>query len=166
MDMVIVLRFLLIVQVLICLFSVQQVCAQSVVSGLVTKIIDGDSLQVISEGKTIIIRLYGIDCPEYGEKFAQQAKKFVKKRVYKKNITFISEYFDSYGRVVAIVMYDGKNLNKEIVRSGLAWVYPRYCIKEVCKTWKENEKKARKNKKGVWSEQNPIAPWKWKRMHK
>ena len=138
--------------------------AQNSFFGSVKKIIDGDSLLIMSEGEKIEVRLYGIDCPEYDQKYSKQARQFVKKQVHKKDVTIYPEYHDSYGRLVAIVVYDGKILNQELLYSGYAWVYPLYCKKDICKSWKKIEKQAQKKQKGLWIEKDPISPWKWKRM--
>ena len=48
-------------------------------------------------------------------------------------------YQDFYGRTIAtVILDDGVNLNEELVREGLAWVYPRYCdVEPMCSKWNE-----------------------------
>jgi micrococcal nuclease len=132
--------------------------------GTVKKIIDGDSL-VIASGKTRIeTRLYGVDCPEYNQPFSKEAKALVRAKFYRKKVLVRPQYYDSYKRLVAIVDYGDQTLNAELVRAGLAWVYPNYCRKKICKSWKKMEKSAKKKQKGLWSSNESIPPWKWKRM--
>lgn len=132
--------------------------------GSVKKIIDGDSLLIVSKKKRIEVRLYGVDCPEYDQPFSNEAKALVRKRFYGKKVLIQPEYYDSYKRLVAIVEYGDQTLNSELVRAGLAWVYPQYCRKQICKSWKKLENKAKTNRKGIWSTTQSIPPWKWKRM--
>ncbi len=151
-------------QLFFCLFLSQVALGQEPIAGTVVKVIDGDSLQIQTNSKKIETRLYGIDSPEYNQRFSKAAKKFVRNQVQDKNVTVYPDYYDSYGRLVAIVTYGGKVLNQELIVSGYAWVYPRYCKKEICKRWKKDEKMARETNKGLWSEKKPVPPWRWKRM--
>ncbi len=131
--------------------------------GHVIKIIDGDSLLVKREGAIYEIRLYGIDAPEYGQSFSDRAKGFARQQVYRKVVSVKQMDEDKYGRIVALVRGQGKLLNREMVRAGMAWVYPKYCKdKPLCDELKNLEKKARKSKRGLWRVNDPISPWQWK----
>lgn len=154
---------LMCVLLLICT-GVAPVQAGDAFSGSVRKIIDGDSLLITSGGKIIEVRLYGVDCPEYKQPFSQEAKALVRKQVAGKKVLVQPQYYDSYGRLVAIVGDEGQTLNSELVRAGLAWVYPRYCRKKICASWQKMEDAAKNTNRGLWSRRQPIAPWKWKRM--
>lgn len=132
--------------------------------GTVKKNIDGDSLVISSGKRRIEVRLYGVDCPEYKQPFSNEAKALARKIVYGKKVLVRPEYYDSYKRLVAIVEYRDQTLNSELVRAGLAWVYPKFCRKKICKSWEQMEKSAQKEKKGIWSTPHSIPPWKWKRI--
>ena len=54
---------------------------------------------------------------------------------------------------------DGNSLSEELVKSGFAWVYDRYCKKDMCDKWRLLEKKARQLKTGLWSQGEPVEPW-------
>ena len=74
-------------------------------------------------------------------------------------------YQDFYGRTIAtVILDDGVNLNEELVREGLAWVYPRYCDEEpLCSRWKKLQQDAREAEVGLWAEDDPVKPWEWRR---
>lgn len=143
--------------------SVSPALARGPFWGSVKKIIDGDSLLIVAGGKTIEIRLYGVDSPEYNQPFAGKAKSLVKRTVSGKKIRVRPVYYDSYQRLVAIVDYDNQSLNSALVKAGLAWVYPHYCRKEICHSWQQMEGLARAQKKGLWSAARPIPPWQWRK---
>lgn len=128
----------------------------------VTKIIDGDSLKVRSGNKNIEVRLYGVDAPEYDQPFAAKSKKYVAKKLKGRNVTIVPVDTDRYGRLVAIVQKGDKTINEQLLAMGLAWYYPKYCKKAVCSSWKKTSKKARKQRKNIWSDPSPISPWRWK----
>ncbi|MGB3212367.1 MAG: thermonuclease family protein [Desulforhopalus sp.] len=146
---------------LMCLIS--PVHAMEPFYGFIERIIDGDSLVVICENKKIEIRLYGIDCPEYNQPFSDEAKALVRQKVYDRKVLVYPQYYDSYKRLVAIIEFEKTTLNGALVWSGLAWVYPQYCRKKICRSWQQMEKSARSKKKGMWSTSKAIPPWKWKR---
>jgi len=92
-------------------------------SGKVVKVSDGDTIQVMHEGKAEKIRLAGIDCPESKQPFGQAAKKFVLEIAAQKSVTVYVETTDRYGRTVGeVILPDGRNLNKELVRAGYVLV--------------------------------------------
>lgn len=152
----------LVCSVLVLCFS-SHVLAKKPFTAIVTKVIDGDSLEVKAGRKTYEIRLYGIDAPEYDQPYGSKAKKLVKTTILGKRVDITPVEWDKYHRLVAIVERDGQSVNKRLIKSGLAWYYPRYCTKKVCRSWKQEEKDSRKRKKNIWSTSSSVAPWKWKR---
>ena len=89
---------------------------------LVIRIIDGDTLEIESGEK---VRLLGIDAPEKGERYSSEAGIFLEKMVLNKTVVleFGSEKYDRYGRILAYLYVDRKNINIELVKNGLANVY-------------------------------------------
>ena len=131
--------------------------------GTATRVLDGDTILVRSDGGTVTIRLYGIDCPEYGQPYWQEAKEAVQDMVLGKKVRIESMDTDQYGRTVALVVVRGGLVNAELVRQGMAWVYTHYCKQPtLCHGLHEIEKSARGNRVGLWRERNPTPPWIWK----
>ena len=132
--------------------------------GIVVKVLDGDSIEVQRNGKIHTIRLYGIDTPEYRQAYSNKAKQFTKRLVNRQRVGVEKKDIDRYGRIVALVVSSGKLVNRELVREGLAWYYPKYCRDQpLCGELQELERKARKEGRGLWRDKNPISPmdWKW-----
>lgn len=136
--------------------------AQRPFTAVVTSIIDGDSIKVRDGRKKYEIRLYGIDAPEYGQPYGAKAKKLVKKTILRKKVHVIPVERDKYNRLVAIILYDGKSINKRLISSGLAWYYPKYCKMRVCRDWRKEWKKAQKRRRNIWKNSSAKAPWKWR----
>lgn len=131
-------------------------------TGKVVKVSDGDTIQVMHEGKAEKIRLAGIDCPESKQPFGQAAKRFVLDIAAQKTVTVLVETADRYGRTVGeVILPDGRSLNQELIRAGYAWWYRKYSSNLTLGALEED---ARKDKKGLWVDPNPIPPWEWRRQ--
>ena len=77
-------------------------------------------------------------------------------------VVYMHLMLDRYGRLMAdIVLPDGKSLNQELVRAGLAWWYRRYAPGN--RTLARLEDEAREARRGLWADEEPVAPWVWRR---
>jgi len=73
---------------------------------------------------------------------------------------------DRYGRTVAMIYADKTLLNEELVKAGLAWVYWKYCHHPICVSWENFQLRARFDKRGLWTDPNPIPPWEFRRKRR
>jgi len=139
-------------------------------SVMVIKVIDGDTIDIIKEGKTERIRLVGIDTPEpysnnnqdkwYGlpedhlKKWGVKALEYTNDRLYRKevNISYdnVQGQKDDFGRTLAYVYIDNINFNVELVENGYARVYTEKKSDLYLKLI-EAQTKARINKVGLWN---------------
>lgn len=131
--------------------------------GRVVTIHDGDTVTVDSRGTLIKIRLYGIDCPEMDQPGGADARKFLVDSIQGKLIDVQPLGTDQYQRVLALLDYQGSNINSLLVEKGLAWVYTGYCKKDFCLNWYLLEKKAREARIGLWQDEAPLPPWSWRK---
>ncbi len=129
----------------------------------VVRIIDGDTVEVLHEKTVIKIRLEHIDSPEIRSRqpFGNRAKQAVSGLCFNQNIIVgWKGQKDRYGRYIAVLWNEkGENVNKEMVRLGMAWHYKKYSKD---KSYDLLEKEARKNKIGLWADPNPVPPWEWR----
>ena len=99
-------------------------------SGTVTKVIDGDTLDVTTiEGETITVRLALIDAPETDESGFDEAKNFMTEKCLDKSSEVDPDNNQglTYGRTVAVVYCEGVNVNEAILENGFADVYQDFC---------------------------------------
>lgn len=124
----------------------------------VTGVQEGDIIKVGHNGKTVKIRLWGIDAPEMSQRFAANARKFTSSLTLGQVVTLRVLETDRFKRQVAFVtLPDGRNLNHELVRAGMAWWFVRYAPKD--STLEQLEADARKNRRGLWADETPMPPW-------
>lgn len=131
-------------------------------TGKVIAIKDGDTIDVLLNGKALRVRLAHIDCPEKNQPFGTKSKGFTSEKSFGKLITLLhSGQYDRNKRLIAeVILPTGDTLNRELVKSGLAWHYKKYSADT---TYSMLERGARLAKKGLWAEKEPVAPWLWRK---
>jgi endonuclease YncB( thermonuclease family) len=137
---------------------------KGIISGTVSKISDGDTLTIINSDKKLVkIRLYGIDSPETKQKFGSDSKEFLANKINGKYITVDVIDIDRYKRSVSRIFLDDLDINRAMIENGYAWVYSQYCKIPERAEWEQLQETAKADKKGLWQEENPIPPWKWRK---
>lgn len=130
--------------------------------GEVIGVTDGDTISVMRDGSAVKVRLAGIDCPEKKQAFGERAKQFTSYLVFGKRVEVIYSKRDRYGRVLGdVVLPSRKILNEELVRAGYAWHYKKYSDDA---TLAELELQARKSRRGLWQDRDPIPPWDYRKI--
>jgi micrococcal nuclease len=125
-------------------------------TGKCVAVTDGDTIGILRDGKEVKVRLDGIDCPEMGQDFGSKAKKFTSNLVFDEEVIIDQKDTDKYGRIVARVIVDGKDVSLELVKAGLAWFYREYSHDTVLSS---AEKIAKEDEEGLWALSSPVAPW-------
>ncbi len=124
---------------------------------------DGDSLKLQVPGKEeeVRIRLHGIDAPEKGQAFSEEARAMLRRLTQGKNIRVDVQNTDRYGRYLGKVYVGKTYVNLELVKAGLAWHYDgsRDAVIE------QAEAAARKAHKGLWSDASAINPREYRKKH-
>ncbi len=133
------------------------------ISGKVIAIKDGDTIEILFDGKPLKIRFAHIDCPELkkNQPFGKAAKQFTSTMCFGQMVTIENNNkFDRYRRLIGIVINEkGQNVNKELLIAGLAWHFKKYSADQ---TYAALENEARAKQVGLWADKNPIPPWKWR----
>ena len=119
---------------------------------VVAQVIDGDTL-TLDNGWNL--RLVGVDAPGQKEDFGEEALNYTTKFCEAKTVQleYNQDQTDPYGRLLAYVWYEGKMLNLELVKKGLAKVVIYEKSKKLI--YQDEllaaEAKAKEEKKGIWS---------------
>ena len=130
---------------------------------LVTRVIDGDTIEVDIAGAIYKVRYIGIDTPELDDKearlcdLAQEATRYNRQLVEEKTVRLekdVSET-DEYGRLLRYVYIGDTLVNAELVRQGLAWAISYPPDTKYQDYLEELEAEARQDKIGIWQEAQP-----------
>ena len=126
----------------------------------VIMVMDGDTVMVLRGGQKIKVRMANIDAPEKDQTFGKQARDSLQELVGRKQVQIDSQAVDQYGRIVGQISVDGRNVNQEQVKRGMAWEYSHY---HSDKTYIGLQSDAQQSRRGLWSQASPQAPWQWRR---
>jgi endonuclease YncB( thermonuclease family) len=120
---------------------------------------EGDRLTIRHDGRSEIIYLQDVDCPELKQPYGKQARLAMAAYVGNRDVVVQSLKRDRHGRTTAVILLpDKRNVAHELVKEGLAWLRPDMPQGQ---SLGEVEQLARAERKGLWSEPNPVPPWKW-----
>ena len=140
------------------IFSASLCAAQ--IQGHVIRVLDGDTLEILQDKKPVRVRLANIDAPEKKQDYGRWSTDMMKSLVAGKTVTVTYFQRDRYGRILGQVYApDRMNINQFMVRAGAAWVYEQYNTDPVQPVL-QNE--ARQQKRGLWSDADPVPPWIWR----
>ncbi|MCG9879580.1 MAG: thermonuclease family protein [Bacteroidia bacterium] len=146
-----------IIKILVLLLPILGLGQTKTIEGKLIAIGDGDTFTLLSQNKTqYIIRLNGIDCPEKGQDFSKKATTFTYQFCAKQLVQAHILNTDKYGRYIANVFVNGASLNEALIAQGLAWHYTKYSNNQ---TLAKLELEARSKRLNIWSLNNPMAPW-------
>jgi endonuclease YncB( thermonuclease family) len=149
------------------LLSTAQLSAiAEIINGKVIGVADGDTVTVLDSAKVQYkIRLTGIDAPEKAQPYGQVSKKSLSDLVFNKDVEISWEKRDRYQRILGKVLLDKQDICLEQVKRGMAWHYKQYQrdqSQEDRTSYDLAEKKAREAKLGLWSDDAPVEPSKFR----
>jgi endonuclease YncB( thermonuclease family) len=131
-------------------------------NGRVVRVADGDTVTVLDSSHTQYrIRLEGIDAPESRQAFGTQSKKNLADLVFGREVTVVYQKTDQYGRLVGKITLDGKDVNLEQVKAGMAWHYKEYQREQTPADrdlYAKAEDEARSARRGLWRDPDPVEP--------
>jgi endonuclease YncB( thermonuclease family) len=123
---------------------------------------DGDTVRVRdSAGVEFNVRVEGVDCPESGQPFGGVARRFTLTAVFDQIVVVKPMGHDARARLIARIVHGDNDLSVELLKNGLAWHYTQFSKDPVLSA---AEHDARINKRGLWSGENPVPPWVWRRQ--
>jgi len=146
------------------LFLTSSVYAQTTIKAWATRVYDGDTLTIVqvedNQCKGIYkIRLQGIDAPELKQSYGKAARRYAMRFAFGRLLTVTLVEKEKYGRWVGKVCHGSSPymcLNYRLVREGYAWHYAAFSDDA---RLARAEAKARAEKIRLWRQEDPTAPW-------
>ena len=129
----------------------------------VAKVIDGDTISIIKDGKTVTLRLIGLDTPEtvdprkpvqcFGKAASDKAKELLAGKTVRLEFDSSQGLLDKYGRTLAYVfLSNGTLFNEYMIAEGYGHEYTYNLPYKYQREFKEAESRAREEKRGLWAD--------------
>ena len=134
-------------------------------SSLFGKVIDvnsGDVITIVNLNRPVRIRLLGVDAPEMDQAFGDVAKKHLADLVYDKSVLVEYAGIAPDRSLTGRVLLGSTDIGAQMIRDGAAWVDPgnQHRLSATDReVYQQSEQAARSERRGLWQQENPVAPW-------
>lgn len=144
-------------------------------AGILQRVVDGDTIVIKTnpQAKNTNVRLLNIDTPETNYEGLSQGKLAEDAKVFLSDLLPVGsrvllelgpEEKDMYGRTLAIVFHSGQDINKAMLRSGLAIPYIIHPNSLNSDAYLLESEKARSEKLGIYDpDETTEIPYEWRR---
>jgi len=142
----------------------------------VTHVYDGDTIMAEGYDIVIYVLLAGVDAPEIAlqnseehQPYGPKAKQYLETTILNKRVE-IKAYGlgpHPYNHLIGEVFLQGKNINVELIKEGLAEVWhDRIPEGLLIAPYLDAQKQAKRAEKGIWSLGDAyMSPRQWRKMH-
>ncbi|MCX7955681.1 MAG: thermonuclease family protein [Patescibacteria group bacterium] len=136
---------------------------------LISKVVDGDTIEIEIDGKIQRIRVIGINTPEvidprkpvecFGKEASEKAKELLSGKKVRLEKDPTQGDIDKYARLLRYVfLEDGTDFGLTMIKEGYAYEYTYKIPYKYQQQYKQAQKEAEKNKKGLWADNACITP--------
>lgn len=125
-------------------------------NGRVVAVEDGDTVRVRRGQGDVRIRIFGIDAPEATQPYGPDARDAARRLLLDRTVIVSMKDVDQYGRLVAALSVDGRDIGLEMIRIGAAWNHAQFSQDE---RFAAMEADARRARLGLWATSDPTPPW-------
>ncbi|MDO5693518.1 MAG: thermonuclease family protein [Pseudomonadota bacterium] len=145
------------------------------IDGRVVAVLDGDTIDVLDAAHQVYrVRLLSIDAPERGQPFGRRSKDSLSGMVAGAEVNARCSKMEQRptgqrSRVLCKVYRDGIDINLAQVRAGMAWHYKAFAREQPVDeraVYAQTEQQARIERRGLWVDGEPVAPWDWRRAQR
>ena len=136
-----------------------------VLVGRVTRVLDGDTIEVALSSGPIRVRFGSVDAPEKNQPWGREARDALTRKLGDREVELDVVSQDQYDRLVAVVGLDDENVNAWLVQQGYAWAYREYTKDTHYCAW---EAEARAAHRGLWAlpAAQRHAPWEFRAVQR
>ena len=135
-------------------------------SGKVIEVQSGDVISVFNLNRAVRVKLLGIDAPEVNQAFGDVARKHLSDLIYDKTVSVEYSGISADHSVAGRVLLDSRDVGAQMIRDGVAWFDPG-SVNQLSATdrevYRQSEQAARNERRGLWQDENPVAPWEFVR---
>lgn len=135
--------------------------------GYIGRVWGGDNFEFGDESALHYFFMTGVDCPEPGQPFYEQSKKFLLKNYRHKLLELTIDGYDESKVEFGHAIYVDENgqstdVGLSLIENGMAWYSGSEF--EGAQAYRDAFEKAKREKIGLWAQPNPVPPWEFYRQ--
>lgn len=140
-------------------YATRSIATEAWHEAAVAEVIDGDTIVVAFPNAPTgqeKVRLVGVDTPERGQRWYAESRSALAELVMGRTVRLEFEgdhpaRRDKYGRLLAYLLLDDRNVNVEMIRQGWSPYISKYGGERYKRSLAEAEEDARAAHRGIWS---------------
>jgi endonuclease YncB( thermonuclease family) len=133
--------------------------------GKVIEVNSGDVLTIYNLNRPVRVKLLGVDAPEMNQVFGDVAKKHLSDLILDKSVLVEYSGIASDSSLTGRVLLNDADIGAQMIRDGAAWFDTN--TNRLSGTdrdlYQQSEQAARNERRGLWQQENPVAPWEFVR---
>ena len=130
--------------------------------GKVIEVNSGDVITIFNLNRPVRVKLLGVDAPEMNQAFGDVAKKHLYDLVFDKGVLVDYSGIAADKSLTGRVLLNDADIGAQMIRDGAAWFDPNNMDRLSAtdrEVYQQSEQAARSERRGLWQQANPIAPW-------
>ena len=150
--------------VILCAFLCTSAVAvkASSIYGKVVEVNSGDVITIFNLNRPVRVKLLGVAAPEFNQAFSDVAKKHLSDLLFEKSVLVEYAGIASDHSLIGRVLLNDADIGAQMIRDGVAWFDPNHgnrLSESDREVYQQSEQAARSEKRGLWQQENPVAPW-------
>ena len=141
-------------------------------ASLFGKVIDvgsGDVITISNLNRPVRVKLMGVAAPEVNQAFGDVAKKHLGDLVLEKSVLVEYAGIAPDSSLTGRVLLNNADIGAQMIRDGVAWFDANNGNRLSAndrEIYQQSENAARAEKRGLWQQENPVAPWEFVKAEK
>jgi endonuclease YncB( thermonuclease family) len=130
--------------------------------GKVIEVNSGDVITIQNLNRPVRVKLLGVDAPELDQAFGDVAKKHLSDLVFDKPVLVHYSGIAADKSLTGRVLLNDADVGAQMIRDGAAWFDPNNMDRldeNDREVYQQSELAARNERRGLWQQPNPTAPW-------
>jgi endonuclease YncB( thermonuclease family) len=147
-----------------CLLLLSSTSSQAEDTFTVSRVYDGDTVELKNANGKLKLRLTDIDAPERNQEYGQKARRALIQLCKGSDISINVELAgkDKYNRHLGKLQCNLTDASVYMAAQGYAWYNEKYSDNLAVKN---AAARARRDGIGLWSADKPLPPWVWRRLY-
>ncbi|HET6977979.1 MAG TPA: thermonuclease family protein [Pyrinomonadaceae bacterium] len=130
--------------------------------GKVIEVNSGDVITIFNMNRPVRVKLLGVDAPEMNQAFGDVAKKHLSDLVFDKGVLIQYSGIGADSSLTGRVLLNDADIGAQMIRDGAAWFDVNNGDRldaDNRAVYQQSEFAARNERRGLWGQANPVAPW-------